>query len=373
MTPPVAGFTNPFFFETPSDRWSFTDREELIPRLQELMAEKGRRLLVFGRRRMGKTSLIRNVADRARITFIYCDISTAASMTELARKLMDAAPTEEGPRLAKALGLAAKYLKTVGLSAGKITLTGELRAEAGTKTLEGVLNLLDARAADRDEVWTVCLDEFQEIRALGGARIDWQLRGIMQEHRHLNYIFTGSDHRMVGWMTEPTAPFFKQLQQMEVGPIDPAHLAGWLERRAEMGGLPELPEPAKIVAMAGPCTGDVIRLAKAVFGLATGKVPRNIIATAFDAIALTELHAEFLNQWRSLPPTQRGVLRAIADGRGPTAAETLRDYGLKAASTASTALEALVERQFLVRLDSGVIFDNPFFRRWVAFNGQPSG
>jgi len=349
-------YTNPFFFESPSDRWSFTDREELV----------------FGRRRMGKTSLIKNVAERAKVTFIYCDISTAASMTELARKLMDAAPPEEGPRLHKALALAGKYLKSVGITASKVTITGELRAEDGTRTFEGVLNLLDARAADRDEVWTVCMDEFQEIRALGGERIDWQLRGIMQEHRNLNYIFTGSDHRMVGWMTEPTAPFFKQLQQMEVGPIAPAHLAHWIERRAKMGGIAALPSPEQIVAMAGPCTGDIVRLAKAVFGLATGKAPKELIAAAFDSIALVELHAEFLNHWRGLPPSQRGVLRSIADGRAPTAAETLRDYGFKAASTASTALEALVDRQFLVRTEEGLIFDNPFFRRWVAFNGQPA-
>jgi hypothetical protein len=64
-------------------------------------------------------------------------------------------------------------------------------------------------------------------------------------------------------------------------------------------------------------------------------------------------------------------LRAVADGKAPTASDTLRAYGLRAASTASTAIEALVERQFLVRTDPGLVFDSPFFRRWVAFNGPP--
>jgi hypothetical protein len=77
----------------------------------------------------------------------------------------------------------------------------------------------------------------------------------------------------------------------------------------------------------------------------------------------------FLDHWRSLSTNQRGVLRAIADGATPTSAETLRDHGSRANSTASTALEALVERQFLVRADYGIIFHNPFFRRWVEFNG----
>lgn len=367
----MTSFTNPFFFESPSDRWSFTDREDLVRRLLQLMSEKGRRLLVHGRRRMGKTSLIRNAADKAKATFIYCDISTAAGMNEVARKLMDAAPGERGRRLTRAIEIAARYLKTVGVSAGKVTISGELRSEDAGKTLESVLGLLNARAASNDEVWTVCLDEFQEVRALGGPRIDWQLRGIMQAHRNLNYIFTGSDHRIIGWMTDPTAPFFKQLQQMEVGPIAGEHLSRWIGRRARMGGLANFPPGEQIVAAAGPCTGDIVRLAKAVFGLAAGGVRKDVVSAAFDSIALGELHAEFLNHWRGMPTNQRGVLRAIADGKAPTAADTLRDYGLRATSTASTALEALVDRQFLVRTPGGVIFDNPFFRRWVAFNGQP--
>ena len=366
----MTAFTNPFFFESPSDRWSFTDREELVATLLQLMREKGRRLLVHGRRRMGKTSLIKNAAEKAKATFIYCDISTAAGMNEVARKLMDAAPGVKGPRLGKALEIAARYLKSVGVSAGKVTLTGELRADDAGRTLEGVLNHLDARAADNDEVWTVCLDEFQEIRALGGPRIDWQLRGIMQRHRCLNYIFTGSDHRIVSWMTDPTAPFFKQLQQMEVGAIAEEHLARWIARRARLGGIGNFPRGEDIVAAAGPCTGDVVRLAKSVFSLAAGGARKDMITAAFDSIALVELQAEFLNHWRAMPMSQRGILRAIADGKPPTASDTLRDYGLRATSTASTALEALVDRQFLVRTGQGVIFDNPFFRRWVEFNGR---
>lgn len=364
-------FTNPFFFESPSDRWSFTDREAVLPSILQLMSERGRRLLVFGRRRMGKTSLIKNAAEKAKATFLYCDISTAASLAEVARKLMAAAPGEEGGRLARALEIASKYLKSVGVAAGKITITGELRADEAQSGLEAVLNLLNERAALNDETWTLCLDEFQELQALGGPRIDWQLRGIIQEHRHLNYIFTGSDHRLVGWMTDPASPFFKQLQQLEIGPIDPGHLAAWIGKRARMGGLAQFPPGELIVEKAGPCTGDVVRLAKEVFSLSTGTAPKDVVAVAFDSIALRELHSEFLNHWRSLPTTQRGVLRAVADGKPPTAAQSLLTYGLRSTSTASSAIAALLERQFLVRADERLQFDSPFFCRWVSYNGQP--
>lgn len=366
----MATLTNPFFFEVPSDRWSFTDREDLLPVIVRLMGERNRRLLVFGRRRMGKTSLIRMAGEKAKGAFLYCDISTASDLNEVAKKLLSAAPQETDVRLSSALALAAKYLKSVGVTAGKVVISGELRQDEGAVTLESVLNLLNERACQSDALWTICLDEFQDIRTLAGDRIDWKLRGIMQEHRNLNYIFTGSDHRIVEWMTEPTAPFFKQLQQMEVGPIPAGIMSQWIADRAKMGGLPDFPYAEKIVEAGGPCTGDIIRLAKTVFDLARAGVNGpSAIPQAFDSIALGELNAEFTNSWRPLMATQRAILRAIASGRPPTASATLREFGIKAASTASTALEHLIMRQILVRDSSGVFFDNPYFRRWVEFNG----
>ncbi len=365
----MSRLVNPFFFESPSDRWAFTDRETLVPRLTELMQQRGRRLLLHGRRRMGKTSLLKNAALKAGATLLFVDISTAAGLNEVAKKLLAEAPVREGRGFTRALELAKKHLKSFSVSAHKLVLSGELRLEEGEQTLEQVLNYLNASAETADQMWTVAFDEFQDIRDMGGPKVDWKLRGIIQEHRHLNYLFTGSDHRLVAWMTDPSAPFFKQLQQMEVGAIDGAHLAAWIERRAKTGGLPRFPYGELIVAQAGPCTGDVVRLAKAVFDLAAGGREGNLVPVAFDAIALVELNGEFNASWRSLSPTQKPVLRALAAGRPPTASETLREYGLKAASTAQKAVEGLIERQFLVREGGRVVFDSPFFRRWVDFNG----
>jgi len=365
----MASLINPFFFESPAGFREFTDRESLLPVLRRFMTERGRRLLVFGRRRMGKTSLIsRAGAGRGR-RFLLCDISTAASLNELARKILEAAPEQKGGKLMRAAAIAGKYLKSVAISSGKIAITGELRAGEGEQTLEQVLNYLNEAAASLDEIWTICLDEFQEIRRLGGEKVDWRLRGIIQGHKNLNYIFTGSDHRLIGWMTDPTAPFFKQLAQMEVGRIDPLHMAAWIKARARIGGMSDFPHGEEIVALAGPCTGDIVRLAKTVFDMAVRAVPGDIVTAAFDTLALVELNQEFLNQWRPLGVTERAVLRAIAAGKPPTAADTLRAYGINAASSAAHGIENLVNLQFLARTDGKVIFDNPFFRRWVNFNG----
>jgi hypothetical protein len=366
---------NPFFFESPSDEPGFTDRSELLPRLTQIMTEKGRRALVHGRRRMGKTSLIRHAARLSKKTFIYCDVSIPASLTELAKQLLAGVPKPETSQVGRMLEIANRRLKSVTVTAKNLlSLVAEIRPDEAANTLEEVLHTLNDLAADQDDIWTICLDEFQMIRRLGGDGIDWKLRGVMQDHRNLTYIFSGSDHRLTEWMTAADAPFFKQLQHIEVGPIESGHLAAWIRRRAARGGVPSFPWAEEVVSTAGPCTGDIVRLAHQVFDLAGSGAKGNLVVQGFDRIALEELKGPFLEKWGELYPPQRSVLRAIADGQSPSAEETLRRYNLRTASTATTAVRALVKTQTLIRADGKLGFDNPFFRRWVAYNGiAPAG
>jgi hypothetical protein len=358
---------NPFNFETPSDRWSFTDREEEVPRLVALMKRVRQRLLVFGRRRMGKTSLIRHAAVEAKTPYVFVDLSIANDLTEVAKKLVAAVEVEE--RLAdKILRLLRNSVGKVVLKGGQLALEADLRA-APKETLEQALAFLDDFAAATDQCLTICMDEFQDLRRLDGDRAEWHLRGIIQHHARLNFIFSGSDHRLLASMTEPNAAFFKQLEQMEVGPIDPKLLGDWVDQRVRRGGLAGRSFGAAVVAKAGPCTGDVIRLAKGVFELTAEGRPGDIVAEAFDAIALNYLAPEFEMIWRPLPPSQRLLLRAIAEGRRPFERATLADYSLTVGGV-GTAQNALYDRQILTRVAGEVVFDSPFFRRWVERTGD---
>jgi len=358
---------NPFFFESPADRWAFTDREELLPVLQAAMAEQGRRILLYGRRRMGKTSLIQNAARKAKAELLYSDLSTASDLTEAANKLLQAVPEPETRLADKAVKLVRKHFQAIAMTGGKWKLSADLRPASAEANLESVLNYIDDYAGLIDRPVSVCFDEFQDIRTLGGDKAEWKLRGIIQPHRRVNYFFSGSDHRLLPWMTEPRAAFYKQVQPVEVGPIPTDKLATWINERSQRGGLAHPDFGAEVVALAGPCTGDVVRLAKTVFELrATGK--KGSVRDAFDEIALKELHNEFVGLWRPCTSVQRVVLRAIAAGRPPQAADTLQAFGIRSASSAQTAIVSLTDSQLLTRVQDALVFDNPFFCRWVAAN-----
>ena len=376
MNTGMPNYSNPFYFESPSDRWSFTDREELLEELGEFLMQKGRRLLVHGLRRMGKTSLLLNAGRLSGGRFVFVDVSAATSLNEVAQKLLAAAPAEEESLLPRLARLARSYLSSISISAGGVELSGEIRPEDGRKNLESVLSYLNGRAGVEDRPWTVCLDEFQDMRILAGDRVDWQIRSLIQEHRNLNYIFAGSDNRLVQWMSGPNAAFFRQLQMMEVGAIEPGHLARWLVARAKTGGLARFPFAPEIIEKTGPRTGDVIRLAMVCFEMAaSGKIrEETIIPGAMNLLAFKHLAPEFSAHWRECNLVQRSVLRAISHGCPPTAIATVREFGIRSPSTAHSAVRALLDRQILARDEAaGVVFDNPFFKHWVAANGSAGG
>ena len=363
---------NPFFFESPAARQAFTDREELAARLVAFMRQRGRRMLVHGLRRMGKTSLILNAGRISKENLVFVDVSTATNLNEVARNLLLAAPREEESLLLKLFRLAQKHFSSVTLGAGGIQLTGELRPDEGPKNLQSVLTYLNDRAGAEDKPLTICLDEFQDLRLLGGERIDWQIRGIIQHFENVNFIFAGSDYRLVKWMTEPNAAFFNQLQMMEVGPIDTSLLVKWMAGRAKIGGLAAFPFGQDIVEMAGPRTGDIIRLAMSCFELAAaGETPAGqVAAKAFDLVTFSEKTYEFSSRWHDCSLVQRAVLRAIALGFAPTAAETVRKFELGTTSTAHSALKTLLKRQILTRdIEGEIKFDSPFFSHWCATQG----
>ena len=375
MNDAMPNYSNPFFFESPSDRWSFTDRDELMEELGKFLKQKGRRLLVHGLRRMGKTSLLLNAGRLSGERFVFVDVSAATNLNEVAKKLLAAAPAEEESLLPKLVRLARTFLSSVSISAGGVELSGELRMEDGQKNFESVLSYLNARAGVEDRPWTVCLDEFQDLRILAGERVDWQIRSLIQEHRNVNYIFSGSDNRLVRWMSEPNAAFFRQLQMMEVGAIETEHLAGWLAQRSKIGGLARFPYAKGIIEKAGPRTGDVIRLAMSCFEIATagkGKFSEeSVVPDAMNLLAFKHFAPEFSAQWRECNLVQRAVLRAISQDCPPTAIDTIRKFGIRSPSTAHSAVKTLLDRQILVQDEAeGVVFDNPFFRHWVAANGS---
>src|SRR4029079_32750 len=64
-----------------------------------------------------------------------------------------------------------------------------------------VLEGLDRMPAAREPTPAFLFDEFQHLVAEGGEAAERQLRAAVQRHRHLAYVFSGSQTRLLGGNT----------------------------------------------------------------------------------------------------------------------------------------------------------------------------
>lgn len=380
--PPV----NPFRIGGVVSDAFFTNRADELRRIEKALLSPGDKLLVFGPRRMGKSSTldraIANVSARKGVAF-RADLSGATTVTDIANRILQAASRAMGRRWQDVL---AGFLKTLtlkvnlsldpatGLALPSLSLEGRTDAlEEQRASLARVLDSIDQLAAQRKARVGIVLDEFQTISRFGGEGAEWHLRGIIERHQHVAYVGAGSELSLLAAMKGEGRAFYKLFREMHLGPIDPDHMARWIDERLSSAGVPPHGIGEHVVATAGPRTRDIVELARTVYDVAApvGHVGDSTLDDALQEL-LDTYGESFRRQWEDLPPSQQNVLRAVATGEPQLYGRpSLMRFGVRSSAEAAQAVEWLAKREILTRDGKAVGFDNPFFQAWVAEYALP--
>ena len=382
----------------------FTDRDAERKEIARSLQTPRGHLVVAGPRRMGKTSLLLAVRDelvKADHPVIYVDLWTASTVEDMTTRLAAAAAEALGRRWLDTLTKLGSRLKLgfeVSETASGIMLPVpklEFRdAPIATQRqrLVDALDLLEELAAKQKAHLGVIIDEFQEIERLGseGARTSArgrsprgpasarrsprdvsamrQVRAAIQHHRHVTYVFAGSDRRLIQRLHDEDGGALHNLgRKYEIGPIHTGHFALWIEEQFRRMGIDGNALGSRINDVAGPRTRDVRTLAESVAELAreTALVTEDIVADAMRAV-VRQRRPGYEYDWKQLTTVQQNLLRAVAsEGIGLARADVRRRYGLGEASTTTKTVDALADRAILLRDGSAVHFDDPFYRAWV--------
>jgi AAA ATPase domain len=365
----------------------FTDRADERRRIRRALTEAQAHLLVFGPRRMGKSStllVVEQELEQEDRPVLMADLSTASTVADMSNRILQAASKALGrrwndliPELLRRvqLSLSVKLDPQTGLPVPSVNASlREAGLDAQRASLAGVLDAIEDLATTRRTHVGIVLDEFQEIHRFGAESAEAHLRGILQRHRRVSYVLAGSDERLIQAMTGRARPFYRLLEPLHFGPIDPDHMARWIDSRTESAGVrPTRGLGALVVRLAGPRTRDIVQLARATFeaGCTTGAASDETVAAAFRQIALDE-DAPIRALWEGLSPLQQNVARALAvQHTGLTTKAVRARFALGASGAATKAAQTLVERDLLVKQGSGYAFDSPFLRAWVLIHALP--
>jgi hypothetical protein len=369
---------------------AFTDRADERRALRRALTAAPGYVLLAGARRIGKSSLLAQVhgdLTRARHPVLLVDLWTAATPGDVVTRLVQGATRELGRRWREAtLELLARLKLSFTLDRqpdGTLLPRPELALQARepaalARDLVATLDALEAMAAKRGAVLGLILDEFQHVATLFGDDVFRQLRAAIQRHRHVSYVFAGSDSAVIDRLLARDAALFKMLTQLTVGPLPEAHHAAWIEDQFRRAGMPAAAGTGlALIAAAGPRTWDVRETAFWLFehARATRRPPGpDGVGAAMLAVVAAQQPA-LERGWRSLtPPLQRMTRAAAAETEGLTSRAVLVRYGFASSSHATKALKGLVERGILARTGEGAyVFDDPFFRRWVLSFAMEGG
>lgn len=353
----------------------FTDRAHEVARILGALRDPAR-LLVYGPRRVGKSSAIAVAAERAGeegVLVVRADLSTASGLVDVANRLLHSLSRQRsGERLAEfARGLSPHVMLSFDEGTGAPRLAFGVGRRGGSeegqrRSLEEVVERLGAEAGSGERV-AVVLDEFQAIRRFGGEPAEWHLRDLIQRHGDLSFVCAGSEVSLIHEMLGPDRAFFRAFELLHVGPMDRDHLSGWIDDRLTGAGVRARGIGAVVIDRAGPRTQDVLQVARHVHSraLARGQAVRADVEEAVLDVVREE-DPVIRATWLGLTAHQQNVLRAVAAGVDQLFSSATRArFGLPTSSSVAAAVDALVGRGLLVRAGEEISFDNPFVRRWV--------
>lgn len=381
---------NPFRIHGTVGGEYFTDRKAELAKFKAILAEPAAKLVVYGHRRMGKSSTLELAVaaiNRAGGHALLADLSTASTLADISNRIMSGAAKSLGRRWGDLASDWAKMLQG-SVSLKPDPLTGTLvpsfdvnirtdTLERQQETLASVLDSLNSLARKRKMNVGLVLDEFQDIVRFGGETAEWHLRGVVQSHHNVSYIFAGSKEHMIRAMLDKGRAFYRMLDEFRFAPIEPRHMSAWIDERLASVSLKAEGAGESCVRLAGPRTRDIVQVARKCVDRAADAGTRvigwNEVSGAYAEI-IDDMDDSIRTWWNTLTTQQQNVLRAIAgSSAGLTTAETRRRFSLGQTGTAANAAASLLRDGHLVRTDngSGYAYDSPFVRGWAIIYALP--
>lgn len=352
---------NPFKFGTIVEADYFTDRVNEVAYIEQFI-KSANHLVMISPRRYGKSSLVTKAVKESGRKSITLNLQSVTSVSDLSAKLLreffKVHPME------RIRHLIAHFRIVPIVSTNPVTGAMDVSFQSGAQEvvlLEDVLNLLERAHSEKDRL-IVVLDEFQEIKDISSG-LDRQLRSIMQEQKHINYILLGSQESMMTDIFEDKkSPFYHFGELMRLGKLPRQDFYDYLVERLSA----VFPESCKVLAdrilnftECHPYYSQQLAANVWQIGVLQPK-SEDVLQAAVDHIVVS--HAlDYERIWMGFKRTNRWILQRLASGK------SLQD-GEYRTSTIYSALKRLQKDGYAVYSDHFELED-PFFRQWILRQG----
>jgi hypothetical protein len=370
---------NPFQYGSVVRGDAFCNRKQELADLLRAM-ENGDRLFVYSERRLGKTSVVRVALEKLpkkQYLGVYVDLWPTDSEGAFAVALARAVAEAVGPTPKKMLEAARTFFAHLAPSVtiddeGKPKVTfGLARPGAAKIDLGAVLEAPAKIAAQGKRKVAVVLDECQRMLEYGNDAVERRLRSVIQHQGDVSWIFLGSrKHLIQSMFLDQSRPLYRAAGHYPLEPIDEKHWIPFVRKRfldARKGIDDE-----QIRTICALTEGHPFYTQHICHALWESCEPRKTVTQEMIDVALGVLldreSYAYTTLWESLALNQRRFLMGLArEPRGvkPFSADFTQRYGLRSASNAQRAVEALLQRDVIDHDNGSFVITDRFFKIWI--------
>ena len=223
------------------------DREKEIQMLEKICSVNGR-AVVYGPRRFGKTSIVKNVIMREfveqnkNMLGIYADLFQLDYMADMVMRLQVATEhaLSQKAKIKSFLKSIGNYVKNFRVEISMDELSGAPivsfsgKYENDKKTLDEIFMTISNLSVDYKTL--LILDEFQDIKKVAGLEGD--LRSVLQSLNNTTVILLGSKmHILKDIFSKESEPFYGFGTDVKIGIIPRATWLPYMKERFEPYGL----------------------------------------------------------------------------------------------------------------------------------------
>ena len=330
----IAGYYSPEFF---------CDRVKETREISDALYN-GRNVTLISPRRMGKTGLICHTyhvlkEEHPDIVTLYMDIFSTQSLSDFVYV----------------------FAKTV---LGKL----DIAPNEEENTLKEIFEYL----ASSEKRFYIAIDEFQQIREYPEKGVEALLRSYIQFLPNVNFIFAGSKmHMMNDMFMSSKKPFYHSTQIINITKIDREEYAKFASRYFALKDI-KLPEKVfnYIYDLYDGHTWYIQYLLNRLYSY-DWDVDMELVHFTIDQI-ISEFSYSYANLMKSQAPGSVRLLKAVAKERCVKeimSGNFIAKHKLKAASSVSSSLKTLIERELVYETDNGYIIYDRFMGEWLREQG----
>jgi AAA+ ATPase superfamily predicted ATPase len=215
---------SPFLYDAIALKDNFFGRNSEIEEMEKVV-KYSNNLLIFSKRRMGKTTLVRNFLERKKDEYIciYTDIFDVTSKEEFALSLLKALTSSRKISLKSAIKSLGTLFKRVRLepTIDVNTLEYSIKPIIATLSFEQMMEdfFYAVTVLAKNQKIIIAIDEFQEIDNIKDMKLDAFLRKYIQSRDNISYIFLGSKRHLLTSLFEYKAPLFGLANHFELLPL----------------------------------------------------------------------------------------------------------------------------------------------------------